>query len=124
MRIFFLDCFKNKHIILSKELKLPVPTRTMHILTRKTLKNFWLKHPDAEEPLKAWFREVGDAEWNSWTDIKARYPKVSPVGNNRYVFDIKSYRLIVKIQFVSKLVFVRRVVTHPEYDKIKNIDEV
>ena len=98
----------------------------MHILKRKTLVEYWTKYPDSEGPLKAWFHEVKKAEWNSWTDAKALYPSLSPVGGDRYVFNIKgnNYRLVVKIQFKPKLVFVRFFGTHSEYDKIENIEEV
>jgi mRNA interferase HigB len=30
----------------------------MRIIAKKTLREFWELHPDAKEPLLAWYREV------------------------------------------------------------------
>ena len=35
----------------------------MHLISRKMLKEFWATHPDAENPLKAWAKEVERAQW-------------------------------------------------------------
>lgn len=45
---------------------------------------------------------------------------VDYVGNQRYVFNIKGnrYRLVAAVKFKTKLVFIRFVGTHEEYDKI------
>lgn len=92
----------------------------MRIISRKALRQFWAVHEDAESPLKAWFAEVKKAAWQSWPDIKQRYPSASSVGNDRYVFNIKGnkYRLITLINFIAGIVFIRFVGTHEEYDKV------
>lgn len=92
----------------------------MHVISRKTLCDFWLKHSDAEEALKAWFREAKAAKWASFDDIKARYNSADAVPDNRVVFNIKgnSYRLIVRINYNSGCIFIRFVGTHAEYDKV------
>ena len=53
-------------------------------------------------------------------DIKALYRSASILRNNRVVFNIagNKYRLIVRINYDSKTVFVRFIGTHREYDKI------
>ncbi|MEE8468965.1 MAG: type II toxin-antitoxin system HigB family toxin, partial [Planctomycetota bacterium] len=35
----------------------------MHVISRKALREFWVEHPDAEQPLKAWFAEAKTASW-------------------------------------------------------------
>ena len=35
----------------------------MRLISRKMLKEFWATHPDAENPLKAWAKEVERAQW-------------------------------------------------------------
>src|ERR1700682_4011137 len=37
----------------------------VHIISKKMLRHFWVKHPDAERPLRRWFRTVTAAEWES-----------------------------------------------------------
>ena len=92
----------------------------MHLISRQTLKQFWDKHPDVEGALKAWVKEVEHAEWSTPNDIKARYRSADPIGDNRVVFNIKGsdYRLVVKVHYNTKVVFVRFVGTHAEYNKI------
>lgn len=94
----------------------------MKIFKRKTLIDFYSqpKYSSSKESLEAWFHEVNSAQWESGHDIREKYPSASFVGNDRIVFNIKAndYRLIVKVQYKAKFVFIRFVGTHEEYDKI------
>jgi len=73
----------------------------MRILARSNLRQFWETHPDAEQPLKAWYEEASRAEWTSPTDIKSTYRNASIIANNRVIFNIKgnNYRLIVHVRY-------------------------
>ena len=92
----------------------------MRIISRQPLKEFSKLHAKAKEPLDAWWDDVRSAKWESWTDLKRQYPKVSPVGSDRYVFNIHGddYRLIVVIHFKAQIVYIRFIGTHKDYDKI------
>jgi len=92
----------------------------MRIIARRTLREFWEVHPDAEQPLKAWFVEATQAQWQSPNDIKQTYRNASIVGNNRVVFNIKGndYRLIVHVRYDIGIVFIRFIGTHQAYDKV------
>lgn len=92
----------------------------MRIIARRTLREFWEVHPDAEQPLKAWFVEASKSQWQSPNDIKQTYRNASIVGNNRVVFNIKGndYRLIVHVRYDIGIVFIRFIGTHREYDKV------
>jgi mRNA interferase HigB len=92
----------------------------MRIIARKTLAEFWEKHPDVEQPLKAWFREAANADWASPGAIKAVYRSASLVGGNRVVFNIagNKYRLVVKINYAYRVLYVRFIGTHRQYDGI------
>jgi len=92
----------------------------MRIISRKTLRNFYERHSDSKAPLEAWFHEAVAAQWKLPPDIKVRYPPADVLPGNRIVFNIKgnSYRLIVKIHYNTSIVFIRRVGTHADYDKI------
>jgi mRNA interferase HigB len=72
------------------------------------------------QPLKAWFHETKIADWNSFTDIKARYRSSNFLPGNRVVFNIKgnTYRLVVHVHFNTRIVFVRFIGTHAAYDEI------
>ncbi|MBE0539668.1 MAG: type II toxin-antitoxin system HigB family toxin, partial [Ignavibacterium sp.] len=45
----------------------------MRIIAIKKLREFWLKHPDAEQPLRAWYKEAEDANWVKPNDITKYY---------------------------------------------------
>lgn len=92
----------------------------MRIISRRRLVEFWEIHPDAEQPLRAWYAEARKASWNSPLEIKAIYRSVSILPNNRVVFNIKgnSYRLVVVVEYSQEKMFIRFVGTHAEYDRI------
>lgn len=92
----------------------------MRIIARRTLREFWEKHPDARQALQAWYADVKQVTWKAPTEIKAIYRNASIIANNRVVFNIKGnqYRLIVLVQYQSGIVYIRFVGTHQEYDRI------
>ena len=92
----------------------------MNVIARKTLKLFWERHADAEGPLKAWFSEVEHALWKGPADIRRTYGSADFLQGNRVVFNIggNKYRLIVKIAYTPRIVYIRFVGTHAEYDSV------
>ncbi|KDB60435.1 type II toxin-antitoxin system HigB family toxin [Bordetella bronchiseptica] len=92
----------------------------MRVIALSTLRQFWEKHPAAEQPLKAWVDEASKARWAQPADIKAQYRSASILKNRRVVFNIKGndYRLIVAVAFKLGIVYVKFVGTHVEYDRV------
>ena len=92
----------------------------MRVMAESTLRAFWERYPDAEQPLKAWYEEATIASWSQPADIKARYRSASVLKNRRVVFNIKDndYRLIVAIAYKLRIVYVKFVGTHKEYDAV------
>lgn len=90
----------------------------MRIIAKSALRKFWELHANAEEPLLAWYREVLMEDWDTPAKVKEKYRNASIVGRNRVVFNIKGndYRLVVKINYPARIVYVRFVGTHAEYD--------
>ena len=96
----------------------------MRIFSHKTLRAFWQIHADAEEPLRAWHRAVRVADWRSPADVRARYADASIIAGNRVVFNIKgnAYRLVVRIFYPHRKVYIRFIGTHAEYDHINAVE--
>jgi mRNA interferase HigB len=96
----------------------------MRIIAKRALREFWELYPDAEDPLLAWYREVEKEDWIKPSQVKDKYRSASFVGD-RVVFNIKGndYRLVVKINYPYRVVYVRFVGTHKEYDQI-DVEEV
>jgi mRNA interferase HigB len=100
----------------------------MRVISRARLRAFW-EIPgckDSEGLLRAWYTHVSDrsVEWQSWGDVKAEFGTASQVGNC-VVFNIGSnkYRLITRILYPSQKVFILKVMTHVDYDKVQWIEE-
>jgi mRNA interferase HigB len=94
----------------------------MRIITKKRIDEYSKLHADAKTALEDWHSKTKVAEWNNFADVKKSFNSVDSVGNGRFVFNIKgnSYRLIALIKFSLKLVYVRFIGTHKEYDKIED----
>lgn len=94
----------------------------MRVIAKRTLSEFWERpgRSDAELPLRAWYGEAAKAAWKTPADIKQRYRSASFVAGNRIVFNIagNKYRLVVLIRYDKRLIFIRFVGTHKEYDQI------
>jgi mRNA interferase HigB len=92
----------------------------LRVIARKILREFWAKHPDCEQHLKAWYKEAENASWKSSNQLKRDYPSASILGDNRAVFNIKhnNYRLIVRINYNYQMLWIRFIGTHAQYDKI------
>ena len=92
----------------------------MRIIAKRTLREFWQKHADCEEQLKAWYNETEKSEWQNINELKRDYPSASILKDNRIVYNIKGnkYRLIVKLNFEFQIGWIRFIGTHAEYDKI------
>lgn len=97
----------------------------MRIIAKRALRSFWERHPETKEPLLAWYREVEHEDWAGPAEVKVKYRSASMVGDNRVVFNIKGkkYRLVVKINYPYKVVYIRFLGTHAEYGRI-NVKEV
>jgi len=93
----------------------------MHVISRKMLKEFWTKCPDAEKPLRAWVKEAEAAQWANPAELKAMYGSASIVDEKCVVFNIcgNKYRLVVWVHYRYGRVMTRWIGSHKEYDGLK-----
>ena len=90
----------------------------MNVVGKEILEEFKRQHADARAQVDSWIAETEEALWETPNDIKQRYAAASFLPGNRVVFNIKgnSYRLDVKVAYKTKIVLVKRIGTHAEYD--------
>jgi mRNA interferase HigB len=91
------------------------------VIARRTLKQFWERHPQAEGPARAWFAAVSGARWGGPTDVKRQFgTTVDFVGDNRVIFDLggNKYRLIARVSYPFGRVLIKFIGTHAEYDRV------
>jgi mRNA interferase HigB len=95
----------------------------VRIIALSTLKAFWEEYPehiDAKEPTLSWYRHVLAADWSAPADVKQDFRNASILKDGRVVFNIagNKYRLVVWINYAYRVVYIRFIGTHAQYDKI------
>jgi mRNA interferase HigB len=92
----------------------------MRVYSRRTLREFWERHPDAQQALQAWYINVKHANWKTPSDIKITNQTASFLPNNRVVFNIRgnTYRVVVIVAYLNGSVYIRFVGTHSQYNRI------
>jgi mRNA interferase HigB len=92
----------------------------MRVIAKRTLREFWIVHPDAEQPLSDWYEIVVGQDWHHPHDVKQLFGAASIIDSNRVVFNVKGndYRLITHVDYVFEFVFVLWIGKHADYDRI------
>nr|WP_240901883.1 type II toxin-antitoxin system HigB family toxin [Wenzhouxiangella sp. XN24] len=96
---------------------------SMRIIALSTLRKFWESSPsyaDSIEPGTAWYRETLKADWSTPNEVKAQFSSASILRDGRVVFNIagNKYRVVVWINYAYRVVYIRFVGTHEQYDAI------
>lgn len=95
----------------------------MRVIALSTLKAFLessRSYADAREPMMAWYRQVRAADWATPADVKRDIGTASILKDGRAVFNIagNKYRVVVWINYPYRVVYIRFIGTHRQYDKI------
>jgi mRNA interferase HigB len=95
----------------------------MRVIALSTLKAFWENSPeyvDSKEQTLAWYRLALKADWSTPAKVKVDFDNASILKDGRVVFNIagNKYRLVVWINYDYRVVYIRFIGTHPQYDKI------
>jgi mRNA interferase HigB len=95
----------------------------VRIIALGTLKTFLNRSPayaDAREPVMAWYRQVKTADWAAPADVKRAFRSASILKDGRAAFNIagNKYRIVVWINYPYRIVYIRFIGTHRQYDLI------
>ena len=95
----------------------------MRVIALPTLRELWdgnADHVAARDPTLAWYRHVLHADWRSPADVKRDFGGANILQDGRVVFNIagNKYRIVVRINFQYRVVYVRFIGTHAQYDRI------
>ena len=92
----------------------------MRVIALSTLKAFWEQpqYGDAAEPLRAWYHFARTADWATPADVKADFRNASILQGGRVIFNIagNKYRLVVWNNYLFRVVYIRFIGTHEQYD--------
>jgi mRNA interferase HigB len=95
----------------------------VRIIALATLKAFLNRSPayaDARGPVLAWYRQVKRADWAAPAYVKRDMRSASILKDGRAVFNIagNKYRVVVWINYAYRVVYIRFIGTHRQYDAI------
>jgi mRNA interferase HigB len=90
----------------------------MRIVSRKAIREATAGHSEWGASLNAWFKIAKGAEWENFTDVRNSWRNSDVVGRF-VVFDISHNRcrLIATINYKWRMVYIRRILSHAEYDR-------
>jgi mRNA interferase HigB len=92
--------------------------RGVRIISKKKLRDFWQRYPDARKPLQEWYDLTAQANWRTFAQIRNTF-RHADAYCDCVIFNVKGndYRLIAIVLYQVQRVYVRQVLTHKEYDK-------
>lgn len=92
----------------------------MRIIAWSVLSSYADRHPETKVPLQRWRTLVKMARWDSMDDVRSAAPGAKVLNGERARFEIAggNFRMIVALDFVRGIVFVKFIGTHAEYDRI------
>ena len=95
----------------------------MRIIARAALREFWESnqaYTDSKTPLVEWYRHLEKSTYHTPQDLKMALRTASVLKGARVVFNIggNKYRVVMAIDYLRQLGFIRFVGTHAQYDQI------
>lgn len=92
----------------------------MHVISQKRIWEAKERYKETASALDAWYRIVRASTFANFAQLKAAFPSVDKVGD-QCVFDVggNKLRIIAKVEFRQGKIFIRQVLTHAEYSKVK-----
>ncbi|MCF2506275.1 type II toxin-antitoxin system HigB family toxin [Dyadobacter sp. CY107] len=97
----------------------------MVIISYRKIREYGKIDKRSLEALDTWYNIVEKANWSNFNEVRRTFNSVDAVGNDLYVFNVRgnNIRVIVRILFNIRTVFVKFIGNHKEYYKLK-IDEL
>ena len=92
----------------------------MNVIAYRTLRAYSEKNASAKTPLDAWHKEMKRASFKNFNELRAQFPSADYVPDGEFtIFNIggNNYRLAASVHYPTGIVFIRRIMTHAEYDK-------
>lgn len=91
----------------------------MRVISWRRLREFAEAHPKALAPLKAWSKVMQSQTYLDPNALKRTFGKrVDFLADEIVVFDVggNKYRISTNVRYHAQRTYVRRVMTHTEYD--------
>ena len=89
----------------------------MHVITRRRLNEFAESHPHAKTSLARWYAIMRKRRFSNFVELRKTFPHADHAGKFT-VFNIggNKVRLVAAVHYNRNKIYIRHVLTHPEYD--------
>ena len=90
----------------------------MNVISKRVLFEKARRHSDWLSAIQVWFDTAVQQIWTSLEDIRKTFPDADMIGPLA-IFNIRGnrYRLIIRITFRCRRVYIKDFLTHADYDK-------
>jgi mRNA interferase HigB len=94
-------------------------------ISYRTIREYTDLHKDVEDQLNNWYIIAERSDWANFNEMRRIFNSGDAVGSDLYVFNIKdnNYRLIARIIFRMRTIYIKFIGTHKEYNKV-NLDDL
>jgi mRNA interferase HigB len=78
------------------------------------------QYPRSKSPLTKWVKEVKEAHWKNFPELRKTYPSADYIAPY-VIFNIggNKFRMVAVVVFSAERVIVNRVMTHEQYNRWK-----
>jgi mRNA interferase HigB len=92
--------------------------KPVNVISKRAVRAFAERHPDARKPLMQWYEAARKAHWTHIVEVREEFHAADAVPPFT-VFNVggNKYRVVTELVFPKKLVLIRKILTHAEYDR-------
>ena len=90
----------------------------MRVVSRKAIREAAARHGEWSASLNAWYKIAKNADWKNFAEVRNSW-RNSDVVEPFVMFDISHSRcrLIATIKYRWRMVYIRRILSHADYDE-------
>jgi mRNA interferase HigB len=90
----------------------------LRVISKRAIREYGNLHADSVPSLSNWLRITRKAAWRTFAELRADFGSADQVGR-RAVFNVggNKYRLIARVNYRSRRVFILHIMKHVEYVK-------
>ena len=93
---------------------------SMHVISQKRIREAAARFPWHEGALLSWYSLMKTTTFENFAALRCAFPGVDKVGRY-FVFNVAGnhLRIVTAVHFNRRIVYIREVLTHTEYDDEK-----
>jgi len=92
----------------------------MVIISKGPLNQFIEKHPTAKNAVWNWYQKAKTADWKDFSELRETFGSADYAEDGLVIFNVggNKYRIIARVIFRTRTLFIKFIGTHAQYDKV------